>query len=110
MFDKTNFSVPEGARNPELTYQRNMGPNELPVMQPDAPSNYNHVHYELEKWSVYRMLPQLLRFDKGIVDFFSNVEKGMAVVPKYEKERYQPSLWTYYNTLPEWCRENNFVR
>ena len=27
-------------------------------------------------------------------------------MPDFEKERNRPSLWTYYETLPVWCREN----
>ena len=110
MFDKANFQTQEGIRNPELTFQSNTGPNELPPMQPDCPMDYEKVHFDLEKWSVYRLLPQLLKWDRAMMDFVTNVDKGMIVIPDYHKERNQPSLWTYYNTLPEWCRENNFVR
>lgn len=34
----------------------------------------------------------------------------MAICPSYEKQRNQPSLWTYYETLPDWCRDNGLVR
>ena len=39
-----------------------------------------------------------------------NVSKGLATVPTYDKERNQPSLWTYYETLPAWCRNNPLIR
>ena len=40
----------------------------------------------------------------------NNVAKGLAIVPTYEKERNPPSLWTYYSTLPAWCRDNPLIR
>ena len=43
-------------------------------------------------------------------EFTKNVAKGMAIVPDFHDEQNRPSLWTYYETLPKWCRENHLVR
>ena len=56
-------------------------------MQPDCPMDYEKVHFDLEKWSVYRLLPQLLKWDRAMMDFVTNVDKGMIVIPDYHKER-----------------------
>jgi len=69
-------------------------------MQPDAAMEFNRRMIDLENWSVYRMLPQIIKYDVAISEYFNNIERGIAIIPSYEKERNQPSLWTYYKTLP----------
>lgn len=56
------------------------------------------------------MLPQLLKFERGLREWSINVQKGMATCPNYHAERNRPSLWTYYETLPDWCRNNQLMR
>lgn len=110
MFSKKNFDLSENGETPELTFQSDTGPNDLPPINPDTPFQYQEVHPMLEGWAVYRLLPQLLKYDRTWIEFMTNVHKGMAVCPSYEKQRNQPSLWTYYETLPDWCRDNGLVR
>ena len=47
---------------------------------------YQRLHYGLEGWSVYRQLPQLLKYDKEMKDFLTNCAKGTAIIPSYHKE------------------------
>ena len=71
MFNKENFKRPkEGEKGPEVNFTSNMGPKELSPMSPDAPLMYQDLHYNLESWSVFRMLPQLLKWDRAIIDFY----------------------------------------
>ena len=42
------------------------GPNELPPVQPDSTMMFQDLHEELEKWAVFRQLPQLLKFDRTL--------------------------------------------
>ena len=107
---KDDFKVKEGDKGPEITFLSNLGPKELSPMSPDAPMMYQDLHYNLESWSIFRLLPQLLHWEKAIIDFKNNVERGLAIIPSYEKERNPPSLWTYYQTLPKWCRDNEAIR
>lgn len=79
-------------------------------MQPDRPMQYQDWHYELEKWTVYRQLPQLLRYDRGMTAFWRNLNAGLINVPAFTAQRNQPSLWTYFETLPAWCRESSMIR
>jgi len=87
LFSKQNYNIQEGTKNPEITFSSNMGPNELPVLQPDAPMMYQKLHDQLERWTIFRMLPQILAYDKAYNDFMENVNKGLVTVPGYEKER-----------------------
>ena len=111
MFDRKNhYNRQEGQTNPQLTFGSHTGPQHLPLLQPDAPMMYQRLHYGLEGWSVYRQLPQLLKYDQAMKDFLTNCAKGTAIMPGYHKEQNQPSLWTYYKTLPQWCRDNQLIR
>jgi len=56
------------------------------------------------------MLPKVLKYERGLADFLENVNKGMVVCPDYHEQQNRPSLWTYYETLPAWCRDNPIVR
>ena len=94
--DKENFKHKEGEPGPEVNFTSNLGPKELSPMSPDAPLMYQALHPNLESWSVFRLLTQLLKWERAIIDFKMNVERGLAIVPSYEKERNPPSLWTYY--------------
>lgn len=79
-------------------------------MHPDKPMMYQRVHFGLESWSTFRQLPQLLKYEKNVCDFMSNVRLGLTTCPSFDKERNPPSLWTYYETLPDWCRNNPLIR
>ena len=92
---KENFKRKEHERV-EVNFLSNQGPKELSPISPDMPMMYQDIHYNLESWTIFRLLPQLLHWEKGMIDFHNNVAKGLAVIPDYEKERNPPSLWTYY--------------
>lgn len=110
LLDKTNFKVQEGTSDPEITFSSAQGPNDLPLLVPDAPLMYQKMMLDLEPWTIYRALPQLLKYDRAMSEFFKNLRTGQHVCPTFEKERNRPSLWTYYETLPDWCRNHPLVR
>jgi len=39
-----------------------------------------------------------------------DINDGKIQVPDYMKLTNPPTLWTYYNTLPKWARDNIIVR
>ena len=41
LFKKTNFTIKEDVRSPEIVFTSVQGPNELPPIQPDAPMAYH---------------------------------------------------------------------
>ena len=73
LMKKTNFNVPENQRPPELMFLSPQGPNELAPIQPDAPYAYQDIHEGLEKWTLFRMLPQILKYDREWTEWMSNV-------------------------------------
>ena len=97
---KSNFEVKEDGAKPEICFSSITGPNELPPFQPDRPMMYQRVHFGLESWTVFKQLPALLKYERGVYDFLSNVNQGLVACPDFKKERNPPSLWTYYQTLP----------
>ena len=85
LFKKSNFTTKEDVRPPEIVFTSVQGPNELPPIMPDAPYAYHHLHEPLERWTIFRQLPELLKFDKDLYDFMGNVKKGMAVMPDFKE-------------------------
>jgi hypothetical protein len=55
-------------------------------------------------------LPQLIKFDKSMIQTIKNLHAGVYNVPDYVKQTNPPSLWTYYQTLPSWARRDSVVR
>ena len=66
---KENFKRKEGENGPYVNFMSNLGPRELSPISPDAPLMYQDLHYNLESWSVFRLLPQLLHWEKAMLDF-----------------------------------------
>lgn len=71
---------------------------------------YNEVHYELERWSLFRTLPLLLQFDRQVMQMYSKLLNGHIEVPNFVKDVNPPSLWAYYYTLPRWARDDPVIR
>lgn len=95
---------------PDIEITSNIGPNELGPIQPNAPLMYQKLHRDLENWSIYRLLPQLIQFDRALNSHLTNVQKGLTRVPDFYKEMAPQTLWAYYQTLPQWCRESSAVK
>ena len=110
LHDKRNFDMSDDGVKPEISYSSISGPNELPPLQPDKPLMYQKLHFGLEPWTAFRQLPALLKYERGVHEFLDNVQKGLAVCPEFKKESSPPSLWTYYETLPQWCRDHPLIR
>ena len=43
-------------------------------------------------------------------DHLEDVASGNLQVPNFMKLINPPSLWAYYSTLPQWCRDHSVVR
>ena len=39
-----------------------------------------------------------------------DIAEGKVPIPDYVKLTNPPTLWTYYNTLPKWARDDPVVR
>ena len=94
---------------PKVDFISTIGTNELGPIQPNEPYMYQRLHYGLENWTMFRLLPQIIEFDTTINKWFRDVAKGTIKAP-HENAGFAPSLWTYYHTLPQWARESIHVR
>jgi hypothetical protein len=50
-----------------------------------------------------------MRCNTAMVDFYRALANGTLIVPDAYKMNNPPSLWSYYLTLPEWCRHNPVI-
>jgi hypothetical protein len=106
--EKYDASLP--GKLPMLKFHSHIGQDELLPMPNDHTLKYTELHYELERWSLFRALPQLMTFDQGLRQLLISMSNGTAVVPDFVKEVNPPSLWAYYYTLPKWARDDPVVR
>ena len=68
---------------PSVALTSNMGVNELPPMPAEHTYDYQKVHYELEKWAVFRGLPMMMKFDNTMNQFFRSMQQGTLNMPDY---------------------------
>lgn len=71
--------------DPEVFYLSQSAPNELSILPPDIPMMYDELHDPLERWAIFRMLPQLLKYDRAMISFFTNMKKGTLILPDYHE-------------------------
>jgi hypothetical protein len=83
--------------------------HELPPQTTDNVINYYHYHTEQEPWAIFRALPELLKYDKEMGNFFRGMLNGTYHIPAFMQKTNPPSLWAYYLTLPSWCRNNPVI-
>jgi hypothetical protein len=88
----------------------NLGVNELPALPSEFTLNYQDVHYELERWTIFRGLPMLMHYDQAMNNFFKGLRQGTLRVPDFMNDVNPPSLFAYYETLPQWARDHPAVR
>jgi len=46
---------------------------------------YQDLHWELERWSIFRLLPQLIKFDRTLIEWQANVQKGTVLCPDFHE-------------------------
>lgn len=110
MFDRDQYNVKFEEELPAISYHTNIGVNELLPVPPDYTLDYQSVHWELERWSIFRSLPQMMNYDNSMNTFFKGLLDGTTRVPDYMNKINPPSLWAYYNTLPKWLRDHPVIR
>lgn len=74
----------------------NMAINELPPLPSEHSYNYQEVMFELERWTIFRALPPMMKFDKLMVNTLNGIRNGTLIVPDFMNEINPPSLWAYY--------------
>ena len=69
---------------PDLAFTSVMGVDELGPLPPDAPQMYQRLHENLENWSIFRLMPQMLAYDKAMTDHLRNTARGLKAIPDYQ--------------------------
>ena len=77
--------------------------HDISVIPFQMPLEFNETVFHAHNWAQFRIMPHLIYE-------VSQFKIGLKEYVKSKKEAEIPSLWAYYETLPEWCRENHFVR
>ncbi len=73
IFERERYNVENDDELPSVTMSTNLGPNELAPLPSEHTLNYQQVHWELERWTIFRGLPLMMQYDQAMLNFF----KGM---------------------------------
>jgi hypothetical protein len=69
LFEKANFATQkEGDPSPQVTFTSIVDKNELMPQHEDNTLQYHDLHNELESWTAFRALPELMKFDTKMND------------------------------------------
>lgn len=93
-----------------MTLSTNLAPNELAPLPSEHTYNYQEVHWELERWTIFKGLPMMMQYDQAMLNFFKGLRQGTLRVPDFMNTINPPSLFAYYETLPKWARDHPAVR
>lgn len=109
-FDRDNYNVNVDEELPSIIYTSTMGVNELSPIPMDLGYNYQEEIFNLDRWSIFRSLPQIMNFDQSFNNLLKGMRNGTIKVPDYMNTNVPPTLWAYYSTLPTWLRDHPVVR
>lgn len=105
---KYDHSLP--GKMPALRFHTQIDQDELLPMPEDHTLRYSELHYEIERWSLFKTLPMIMEFDQDVRSMINKMASGTVPIPDFVKEVNPPSLWAYYYTLPKWAREDPIVK
>lgn len=60
-----------------------MGIHELPPLPHNHTNNYQELHYDLEKWTIFRSLPQIMQYDATMLTLMQGLANGTFKVPNF---------------------------
>jgi len=112
-FDIANrelYDTSSPGKLPFMRFHTTIQKDELLPLPHEHSLDYNHVHWEIERWTLFKALPDILRFYKGLSDVSHAMERGLIPIPDYISQINPPSLWAYYSTLPKFARDDPVVR
>lgn len=100
IFERERFNVENDDELPSVSISTNLAVNELPPLPSEHTLNYQEVHYELERWTIFRGLPMMMQYDQAMLNFFKGIHQGTLRVPDFMNKINPASLFHYYETLP----------
>lgn len=62
-FDREEYNVENDDELPAVNVTSSMNPDELAPLPSDHTYDYQQVHWELERWSIFRGLPMMMQYD-----------------------------------------------
>lgn len=104
-----NYNAASG-RLPFLRFHSHLKRDEMLPLPEQHTLNYQALHWELERWTLFNQLPNLYKFDQSVRSLVSQMAAGTVTVPDYLKTVNSPTLWTYWETLPSWARNEPLIR
>lgn len=108
--DQDSYKVEEETDLPSVMLQSELAVNELPILPNDHTYNYQEVHYELERYAIFRSLPYMLQFNDKHKELLMGFATGRIKAPDFMGTINPPSLWAYFLTLPSWARNHPYIR
>ena len=60
IFERERYNVENDDELPSVTVSTNLAPNELAPVPSEHTLNYQQVHWELERWTIFRGLPLMM--------------------------------------------------
>ena len=69
-------------------------------------TDYQNSQFEIENWTMFRMYPLINNWMKNMYKAVNDLQSGKF---RYGKDPVLPTLFRYYNLLPEFARMNHIV-
>jgi hypothetical protein len=83
IFDRDAYSGENDDDLPATVMHTNIGTNDLLPLPSEFTLDYQKVHWELERWTIFRALPMIMGYDKVMTKFFQGVNDGSIKVPDF---------------------------
>jgi hypothetical protein len=81
IFDEENYAPGTYDTTSKLTFHTNVPDNYLSPLPDQFTYTYQSVHYELERWSMFRLVPEILKFKTSIDNVIKGIRNGNIDLP-----------------------------
>lgn len=85
-FDLTDLSKYDSSmpgKLPFLRFHTHIQSDELLPIPDEHTLRYSDVHYELERWTLFTSLPQIVNFERDLSQLYVNISKGLVKIPNF---------------------------
>lgn len=102
--DREKYDTRAPGKLPAVRFHSHIHEDEMLPLPPSTTLDYDKLHWELEKWSVFTGLPTALKREQETKKLLHGMNAGLIPIPNWAEEINPPSLWAYYSTLPRFAR------
>lgn len=78
LFNRENFQADSPETLPQITFTSSTSANELLPQHDDNTLDWQKLHPELESWTAFRALPELMKFDSKMIETMDGVVNGFV--------------------------------